>query len=293
MERSILADFEFTLEHCDPQDANMTNCEHHSISEILNRYRMQVCIRPRTAGGALTRGTKLLDAALTMSIPSMRRNPILINEEQLRQIPDVRTTEKYIFILFYYLVTHGRLPNEQDDMPAALRSFLLAERRPIDICHGLASFPLSQVAHPWIRTVATLLEPKMVHLLAPQVMNFQTMLPFVKYKIYKKVPIHVLDAAMAVRAFCKRGPVWDSHPLTMTAAFYQATGGNFYQNLINLIYQVYTPPQIVDMMKQKFIPDVAITHPGYMQFLTWDDKVFEPFTDSVFFTQVISVDEVQ
>ncbi|KAI8886769.1 hypothetical protein K501DRAFT_269543 [Backusella circina FSU 941] len=297
-QRSILADFDFTIEHCNPQHANMsiTQCEHLSLSEILSKYRMQICVSKKKKADPVdltnvfhSHGTKLLDAALYSKLPeSMQPKAIMVNEEQLCQLANRHTTERYIFILYFYLLTEGRIPNESDALPPVLRQLLMTDKRPIDICRDLASFSLSQLAHPWIRDLSNILDAKIIHLILPCISGYRTMIPFSKYKIVKMVPIQILEAAMAVRKFCERGPVWDMHPLSLTPAFHTVSGGNFYQNLINLIYEVYTPPQIVDMMKYRMIPANALPNEHYRQYTKWTDSVFELFTDSVFSKRMIT-----
>lgn len=221
----------------------------------------------------ITRGMKLFDAIVWLSAGQPETHPLREdNTLTTDTIPSLSVIADSVFYVFFFLLTQARYPVTSGETPkvANFLTNVMGFKEPQSFyVRRLCSFEAEKFDPSWIKYVQfKRLGQEALSRFGLGVAGYRLFGPFKTYPPKDKISPELQRAYDFARKVATSEPTWDIHPVTRSPTVLTKRG-NLNKNLGNLIHDVFTSDQIVEMVNSKMLYSAPIKEPTHRQYMTW------------------------
>lgn len=189
---------------------------------------------------------------------------------------------KDLTVCYFLLMTRGKiLLSENEVMPKFITDFCNYKKSSKELLASLSDNDITKLNHSWIKEIDIMkLSRPFMQRLSSGIAGARL---FNIFKSFTPKELNVLSPELGrvysvVRNISLRGPFYEMHPFFMPL---NLSNLSVSKNLLNLILDIYTKDEVEALVNNRSLFDFPKYDSRYIQYLTWDSKTFQGFTNPV------------
>jgi hypothetical protein len=287
---AILGVPDFNIQHIDPAEvAKAFQTYLDTASKLtgvsLDDIRLSVISLPAdqstmTLTDLLEIGMPLFDAVIWLTAGRPKDYALTVDATMKKEdIPSMHEVARSVFYVYFMLVTQARYPapsttREKPRIPNFLRVIMGMDEEQHIYVERICSFSPQKFDPAWAKYVQfDKFGQEVLSRFGLGVAGYRLFNPFALYTPRDDISDNLKEACAFARKVATSPASWEVHPLTRNPNVLTRRG-NLNKNLGNLILDVFTEPQISEMVNAKILyakPEREAAHRQYMQWGSNDD----------------------
>jgi len=241
-----------------------------------------------TVAEAIEGGTRLFDALAYFALPAAARpQPEYEALDGDDADPTMQEISSAVFFCYFWFLIRGSMPpHEQEEgmqgVPRFLARVMTLTKPQEGYVQDIASFDLRLIRHDWVRHIdLQQLDDPAKNRFALGIAGYRLAAPFAYMAIRDTASAEARTSALAVRAFLRRGLMWEVFSGLRSPRFLEVVK-NFNCNLENLMMECFSDEDRDGLVARGALFALPTEHPEFAEYKTWTDATFAEFNDSIF-----------